>query len=211
MNENSTEIADYVLNGSMPEEIKIHYMINTLSASSNRDVVSNSYNNTLKAFVEDNIAVNTISEDVVSNVLQGMEVLGVKINCIDLTKVNKALFSQIYAERMYKLNKVMVEAALHVFYGVELECVDWSRILTHIFGDIDQPLKIYVEENLAEYIKVVLTESDIINEEEDVVLLILNNVTIEKSDKNDLIHKYQGEISSLETVEDRMLWPILLS
>ena len=75
----------------------------------------------------------------------------------------------------------------------------------------DEPLAQYVNENIDEYITIILDNcSERITDEEPAVLKIINNPEIDIGNKTRYISLLQTEIEQIETVDDKELWSLLL-
>ena len=123
--------------------------------------------------------------------------------------MNMNLLTKIYQNHAYELSAPMIEVMLECFYKLEPDD-SWESNLTQIFSKSKEPLCLYVKENIAEYIKVVLGQTVTIFDEEPVILYVLNHELIDDSDKRKYIEQLMSTITSLEEVIDIELWPLIM-
>lgn len=86
-----------------------------------------------------------------------------------------------------------------------------SQNYTQVLTQLKSPLAQYVEENISEYLDIILQASDdSISDDEDAALNILNNTDISTGQKRTYIEALQITIESIKMVKDTSLWALLL-
>jgi hypothetical protein len=137
----------------------------------------------------------------------GLKHFGVKFNTLNYETANKELFGLVYIENLYSINIENVETLLNNIYSeIDASCVK-NKSYSLIMSKPDSPLSKYINENINEYLEVVLEncEGEICDAPE-FALQLINNPDIEKSNKIAYIEYLNTEIPDITTIQEKDLW-----
>lgn len=151
------------------------------------------------------------SEIYIDKIKEIINELNIKFNYIDGVQVHKELFKFIIDEKYYEINNVNIECILTKIHNKKKNDIRQKNFTTiRESGDIS--LNEYIDENILKYISEVFLNIDE-NIEEDInriiELLNLDNETINKSIKIDIINKESFKLENIAEV-DKEIWEELL-
>ncbi len=126
-----------------------------------------------------------------------------------IDKLTPALFTLVQANNRYQLNYINVKYILENKYN--LANFDSHIIQTILTLSDDAPIKLYFQSNPAPLVSsIVQSNIPIIEDNQETVLLILNDMFVDSSNKISYINKISLTVKSLEKVTDKGIWDILL-
>lgn len=146
-------------------------------------------------------------------VIDGFTTLEVKFKNIDYDKSNKELFNEVYKKSLYELNFENLTLMINKVYMLDNEDDICHQNYTIINSEQDSPLAQYVNDNISEYINIILEHSNgKITDDEPIALLILNNEDIEDEQKTQYIELLKTNIATISDVQEGSLlvWNALL-
>lgn len=151
--------------------------------------------------MEDFLYINaTENEDEIENILMDLEI---KFNLLKFN--NSGLQQFILKNKLYKINTEMISNILRTY---DIEEISY----TNIINSKDVHLLEYIEENIEKFINdVYLTLSYEVYEENENILKVLNNESLEEDTLKAIICKIGFEISKIDKVENKVLWGIIFT
>jgi hypothetical protein len=201
-----------LLDQNITEEQRKKYMIYTLYYSSVEEIQAMNIKHCITDYLSAKTDFLDITEPNINLIISGLIALNIQFEHIDYEKSNKELFNEVYKNNLYVLNFPMIKLILEKIYNFSNINEFKRKNYTLISSKPDEPLKLYTEENINLYIKVLLENLDgrIIDSEGD-VLHILNNNDIEINDKVLYIKNLSTVISDINDISDKdNLWEELL-
>lgn len=149
-------------------------------------------------FISNNPTFLNIVEPDIQKIISGFALIGVKFSWIDYDKSNKELFDAVYENNQYQLTFDLICLMLKTKYG-ELENDDFRyKNYTLIISRPNEPLALYVKENINDYLDVIVENcNQYIADEEFAVLEILNNEEIDVERKKKYIFSWEQLSSAL--------------
>jgi hypothetical protein len=190
---------------------KKQYAIDTLYFSPNADIVALNQNSCLTAFISSNPNFLDIDNPSINKIIDGFALLDVRFAWIDFSRSNKELFNAVYTNSLYQLTFALISLMLEMAYNMVKSNDFKSKSYTLISSKPNEPLALYVNDNINEYIRIVLENCDkFINDEESAVLAILNNTEVDTDSKEKYISFLQTVIEHIEKVSNKELWSLLL-
>lgn len=201
-----------LLDQNITEEQRKKYMIYTLYYSSVEDIQRMNINDCITLCFSAKTDFLDIIEPNINLIISKLIALNIEFKYIDYEKSNKELFNEVYKNNLYDLNFSMIKLVLEKIYNFSNIDEFKRKNYTLISSKPDEPLKLYIEENINLYIKVLLENLDgrIIDSKGD-VLNILNNNDIEINDKVLYIKNLSTVISDINDISDKdSLWEELL-
>ncbi len=170
------------------------------------------------------------TRDEESKFVEGIELFAVKFQRMLLTdeerdsgedpnkgtatlKNNYRIMQQVYQKHLYAINIQNITALLRIFYKLEQGEIPRSRLLTLIYQKEEEPLRDYVDKHLEECVSVLTEGDEQLEDEEELMLSVLNReeLPLECKKKYVAATACRREISRLEQVQDKALWPLLMS
>ena len=153
-----------------------------------------------------------INEPNIEQLIHGFELLEVRFSKLEYESSNKELFRAVYQNSLYELNFENLKLMLQQIFGIESEGDISHKNYTQILTQPDSPLAQYVNENISEYLDVILqTSNGIISDDEIAALNILNNADVSTEQKCTYIEALQITIVSIKMVDDTSLCALLLN
>lgn len=189
---------------------KRRYVADTLCVCTDEVIDENNYENEISNFIECDTDFISIS-DVDINMLENrLGLLDIHFEDINLETANAELLQFVYENNMYYINTTMIHKMLQFCYGTQAGEEVLERGLSIILSKTDEPLCIYVKENINLYIFKILAEIRETDDTEEVVLYVLNNNEIIDGNLRAYIASMKRTIPYLTEVEDTEWWGELL-
>ena len=201
---------EIISNGVFTESQVKLYSIYTLYYS--QDII-NMVNNEkcLTNYISDNSDYLDIENPNIKQLIKGFELINISFKSINYDTANKDLFIEVYKNNLYQITFEHISLILKIFYGME-ESKDFNhKNYTLILSAPESPLAQYVDENINDYLEVIINHCDeIITDSEAVVLSILNNNEITFENKLAYIEVLNTRIALLKDIADKAIWALLL-
>lgn len=147
----------------------------------------------------------------IKKLIAGFKLLNVSFKQIDYDTANKDLFNSVYQNSLYKINFNHLKLILEEVYRID--CIDdiYGRNYTSILSQTNSPLTNYIQQNLNDYIECLLANiKGEIYDDEYVVALLLNDESIEMSNKQQYIKCLTTRMPRINDINDRNLWKFLV-
>ena len=196
---------------SIPQQQIWNYSHDTLTFSSDKDIVAVNVEDSLKCYIESQADfLNTDAGDI-GALIRGLLLINVKFKAIDYPHVNQLLFRQVYDNACYVLNFENIALMLSYDYGIEDQEEIQHRNYSLITSQKDSSLCKYVQDEIEVYIDAMLEFcNESIMDYETAVLDILNNSQVTSQQKQQYISYLESQITKLQDVQDSSLWKTLL-
>lgn len=192
---------------SFSEIQKKHYAINTLYYSSDDSIESMNQDGCLTYYISHDSNFLNIEHPNISKLIHGFKLIGVSFLSISYSISNKELFSFVYKHCLYQLSFENLKLMLEVFYSIAESKDVKHKNYTLVMTNREEPLAEYINENIDDYIGIILEHCEnSITDDEDKVLFILNNDEITMEHKTDYIKELQTSIVCIDNVNEKNLW-----
>ena len=157
---------------------------------------------------EDYLAIDNPNIEILIKAFKYLEVEMLKI---DYESANKDLLKEVYENDLYALNFDNISLILEKIWEIssmeDIRHKNYSIICT----DNDSPIYQRIENNMPDYINVILEECEgKIYDEEEVVINILNRNDIDSTCKEKYIESLDTSLNDLTKFEDYSIWNRLL-
>jgi hypothetical protein len=141
----------------------------------------------------------------------GIERLGISFVAINANTARRSLLETVYHKNLYDINFGNIETMLKAFYADPDITNLRSANYTAIMAESDSPLARYVNDNIDDYMTVVLEEcGKSISDSLPNVIALLNNESIEQAKKMTYIAYLQTIVTDILEIDDKDLWDELL-
>lgn len=190
------------------------YSLYTLYYSNYEDVQNVNIDNCLRNYISNNkdyLNIDNIDDIDILKLSLVFQSLEVSFNTINYDTANKKLFDSIYVNSLYTLNFENIKLILEKVYEISSEEDINHKNYSLIRHDLKAPLYDNVNDNMEEYIKIILDNcNQKITDDEKSIIEILNNKNIDFDNKKMYLNYYQNVISKIKSIEDKNLWDALL-
>jgi len=201
---------EILTNGVFNESQIKQYSVYTIYYSQH---ILNKVNNEkcLTDYISDKSNYLDIENPNIEKLIKGFKLIDICFKSINYDTANKDLFTAVYENNLYKITFEHITLMLKTFYGVE-ESKDFNhKNYTLISSLPESPLTQYVDENINNYLEIIIDhcEENIVDDEA-VVFSILNNSEITLENKLAYIEALKTPIRLLKNVTDKDTWSSLL-
>lgn len=212
INNVSPNICRSILDKSEMTDSQIkQYVIYSLYYSPEADLEMLNENNCLTDYISNNPEFLNIEDPHLDRIISGISLIKVKFKFINYATANKKLFVAIYQNNLYKLSFDIIWLMLVAAYGIPVSEDINHKNYTLILSNLDEPLAKYVNDNINDYIRIVIDNSKgCINDDESAVLSIINNTKIIREYREEYMDILRTEIELIEKVDEIDFWGILL-
>lgn len=188
------------------------YSINSIYYSSDDVIQAMNQEECLGCYIANSPDYLAINEPNIEQLINGLKLLEVRFSKIEYGSSNLELFHAVYQNSLYKLNFDNLKLMLQQVYGIENENAITQKNYTQILTQPNSSLAHYIDENISEYLDVILQASNgAISDDESAALSILNNTDLNTEQKCYYIKALQIAIVSIKMVNDISLWKPLLN
>lgn len=202
-----------ILNGSnFTEERKKQYALESLFYTDDSVLKKVDSEGTLSNFVSACKDFLNIEKPYIERLVSVFELLNIKFEDIDYEVSNKELFQAIYRHSFYiisyRLICLMLKEIYHYHETEDLKHKNYTMVLSKP----DETLVNYVEENINDYVEVILNHCDgIISDSEEIAIKLLNDANLGTALKENYVNKLKTPIHNLPDINDVTLWSELLA
>ena len=165
----------------------------------------------LLRYIESNADYLAIDTPNIDQLIEAFTLLDVHFCEIDYEKSDKGLLQAVYVNDLYELNFKNLEMFLKNVIGVNNSEDIRHKSYTLITQGGDTPLLKRVNENMTEYMEVLLSECHKqIMDDEAVAIALLNRMDIDADSKGTYVSYLKTPITALASIEDQTIWEKLL-
>lgn len=192
------------------EQMK-QYAVYTLYYSQDDIIKRLNINSDLSEFISNSPDFLDIDNPNIDKLISGFLLINVKFKRIEFKVSNKELFKMVYRNNLYQIRFDLITLILENVYGYMIDEDFKHQNYTLIMSKKDEPLAKYINDNINQYIQVVLNNCNkCINDKEFIVLQVLNNSDINIDNKKEYITNLHTKIEKIENVQNEELWDLLL-
>lgn len=188
----------YLYNEEMLQEYSFYSLDN-----SSLDVLENmNEGGVFKEYIEGQNRYYSLHVINIERLIITLKSLDVRFENVSFTE-NELLFRKIYEDNIYKLNYENIHMFLNAMYTLDVDEVDYTKCLTMVFSESEQPLCKYVCANMDEAVSAVLVGTDgTIRDNNACILDVLNSDKV--SDENKLLYmeRLSTKIDNIEEILD---------
>lgn len=182
-----------------------------LYASSKEELSIVDETNILSDYISRQADFLDIKEPKKEIIIDKLKFLQVRFKNVDIVNSNIKLWSEVYSNNLYELNWEMIANILEYGYKKE-KCYDYNKQnLTLILSRPQEPLALYVKENMNVYFEVLLANCNgEISDNEDVVIYVLNDNSLNEEHKMNYIKALTTMVTSLNNIDNSLWWTRLI-
>lgn len=168
--------------------------------------------NCLSDYISNKCDYLAIKEPDIDKLIHGFKLLKVSFVGFDYDTIDKDLFKKVYNNSLYAINNENIQLIQKEILNV----TDTDDILhknyTIMASHPDSALTQYINQNINEYIDVVIEMCDgKVYDDENIVLDLLNNDDLTLDHKQSYISVLETIITNINDIEDTTLWTALLN
>ena len=187
------------------------FSLNTLCCSDEATIENVNQSDCLKEYISKTPDYLDIINPEIEKLIWVFLLLNVNFIGLDYEKSDKALFMAVYEHSMYEINAENLQLITRQVIGISDTDDIIHKNYTILSERPDEPITTYVNQNIEEYIGVVLDmSSDSIADSENVIINVLNNENISQDKRKRYIHALETIITNIEEITDLSLCSILL-
>ena len=215
------ELFHEALDGSHFTEKEVRqYSLDSIYYSENNNLKNINIDNCMGEYISNIDDYLNVSDPNIEKLINGFKILEVSFKSINYDKSNKELFDKVYGNSLYEINFENIKLMLLKIYNIKDDEDIFHKNYTLICEEAKSPLVKYIDDNIVEYIDIVLENSDNkINDDENIALKILNNndsdeeyndngISIEQKQK--YLELLETPITTISAVANLTLWNYLL-
>lgn len=193
------------------EKQKKEYIINTLCYSGEDKIIEIGSYNLVREYINTCDSLLDVEGPDIRGIIKGLNLMMIKFQSINYDICNKGLFRAVYENDLYQLNYSLIALMLEYIYEIKDYEAYNTKNYTLVMSMPEEPLAKYVQENINEYINIIVESCNQgINDEEDIALSIINNESIENSSKQRYVELLTTPIHNLIDIEDKEIWDQVL-
>ncbi|MGL5904426.1 MAG: hypothetical protein ACRCZO_17210 [Cetobacterium sp.] len=205
-----SENIKFILEDNLFSEAEKHrYSLISLYTSNDELLTRINSESILKKYIENKESYLQIDNPKKLKILSAFEKLEIKFKSINYEVSDEDLFKEIYLNSMYELNFNNITLMLKKIFGITLEEKIRTKNYTIICTDKESALYKYVNTNIGVYIEELLANTDLIEDEEQVVIEILNNEDISIYNREEYIRILNTIVFNISGVNEE-LWDKLI-
>lgn len=179
----------------------------TLYYASSGVIKNANINNCLTDYISSDEKFLDIKQPDIQKIIDCFKLLNVSFIGIDYGVSNKELFAKVYQNSLYELNYNNLAIMLRYMHSIESEIDIKHQNYTLILSIHGSPLNHMVEDNISEYVNVILDSCEKqIDDSQDTIIILLNNAKIDNEQKERYIDYITSTIPMLSQVDDSSLW-----
>lgn len=200
-----------ITEGALTEKQIRLYSVYTLYYSEDNSIQAINIDNCLTSYISNSKDYLNISSPNIGKLTNGFILLNVSFISIDYDTAEKTLFSAVYQNSLYDINFDNIALMLRKVFLFSDENDVHHKNYSLILTQPESPLAKFVKQNMCKYIDVVLSNSNgVINDDEIVVLSVFNDEIISMEQKKAYIALLQTTITSIIDVNSQDLWRSLI-
>lgn len=183
----------------------------SLYYSSKEEIAKVNEEGVLSDFISETPDFLQIKNPKLDVIIDKLQYLDIHFKYLDYGVSNLDLWEKVYANNLYELNWEMIESILENKYKIGKSDEYYTKTLTLIFSKPEEALALHVKADINGYYERILFNcGDEIADNAEVVKYILNHNTLEVKYKQNYIERLTTKLSSIEEIEDTVLWPQIL-
>jgi hypothetical protein len=185
-------------------------MMNTLLTSSDKELQKMNGKHLLSAYIDSHSEILAEVKGDKEKAIEQFELLNVHFQNLENRKEYADVLQQVYEHHLYVLSKEHVELFAASRMNLDVDRSFWSTAATRILPASAEPVSIYTEKKITEFISLILQNTEEIRDDAQTVLRILNDERIDSEKKIAYLKILKTEIPHLTDIEDTTLWDDVL-
>lgn len=192
---------------------QIHkYSIYSIYYSDNDTLELINKDNCLSDYISNKYDYLAIEEPDIDKLIHGLKLLEVSFAGFDYDTIDKDLFKEVYNNSLYAINNENIQLIQKEILNVTNTDDIIHKNYTIMASHQDSALTQYINQNINEYIDVVIDMCDgRIYDDENVVIDLLNNDDLTLERKLSYITVLETIITNISKIENNILWTPLLN
>jgi len=206
------ESLNVILNeNALSVDLTKYFSLLTLYYASNNVLKNANIDNCVTDYISNDENFLNIKQPNIQKLINGFKLLNIRFIRIEYDVSDKELFTAVYQNSLYELNYNNLSVMLRYMYGIDDEASIKHQNYTLVQSQPDSPLYCMVEDNISEYVDVMLNSCEkTIDDNEDTILALLNNAEVTIGQKERYIGYITHFVSLLSQIADSSLWDIVI-
>ena len=193
------------------DDQKIYFVLLSIYSSPNKDLLEMNKEDAFTEFIINHPDFLQIDKPKIGRLIEAFKLLKVKFLFIEYAISEPNLWNEVYSNNLYELNWEMIETILQNHYHIPKDKSYSHKNLSLILSKDHEPLVLYIQENIDEYMEVMLQHcNNQISDIEETAIYVLNNEKLTDEHIERYIDCLSTPISSLRSVDDIALWQKLI-
>ncbi|MBY8910134.1 hypothetical protein K6L05_10040 [Salinicoccus roseus] len=189
------------------EQLKKQFALYYLNYSGENDLEVVNANDYLTSYVSDNADFLNIQTPDLSKLITAFSFINVSFNVINFSNAHEELLQKVYENHLFSINYDLIVGFLKERYGFTTTEDFRHKNYSLVMSKKDESLFKYVNENIQEYLEIVLENcEEEISDNEVAALDLLNNPAINPETKIEYLNFLRTSMESIEDVQDYELW-----
>lgn len=189
------------------ENQKKEFAIACIYFTNKTDLLEMNSDKVLSEFISNCSSFLQIDDPKTKKIIEVFKLLEIKFVFIKYNISNYKLWSAVYTHNLYEINMANIESILENQYKYSKSDNFKNKNFTMILSKPDEPLISYVQDNLEQYIMVLLEHCEAqITDNEEAIAYLLNNETISDEHKIEYVEYLQTTIVTLISISETKWW-----
>lgn len=192
-------------------EQKKQYMVYTIYYTENEDILAMNEDQVITHYLSENPEFLDISEPDVDRIISVLSLVGTKFQKITFESSNIGLFKGVYESHLYELNFDMLSLIIKEIYNEKSVTALKHSNFSILDAKPQEPLLSYVNENINQYMDIILEHCDgTISDVETSALKLINNPNIDSEKRVSYIKCLETNLTNISDVTEDSLWEELM-
>lgn len=166
----------------------------------------------LETYISNNEDFLNLENPNIDEITEKLDLLNVSFKDLNFENSHRDLLKEVYEKKLFELNFPLICKFLKYIYSIESDTSLTHKNYSLIMTKKDESLYDYINNNIQEYLEVVIESCDEkITDEKPAILELLNNQDVEFDTKIKYIDFLVNKVEELEKIDDIRLWPIALA
>lgn len=203
---------DVILNSNYGELLKKQIALDILNHSQDDELKLINKKFYLSEYISNNRDFLNIENPDTKKIIDKLVLLKVCFTDIDIANSNKTLINEVYKKKLFNLNFLMINKFLKLMYNIDNENSLFHKNYSLVMSRKNESLYEYVNNNIQEYLEVVLDNcEEQITDEQAAILELLKNKYIKFDTKIKYINFLVNKVEDLDEIDDIRLWPTAIA
>ncbi len=185
---------------------KNKYLLKSFYYSDIEDINFINKNNCITKYISKSQEFIEMDNPLVEPIIEALKSIDVKLQSINYEKVNKELFMEIYLNDLYALNYSNIELILKEVTNQKDLLAIKQKSYSIISSNLEEPLKKYIDQNINDYMVVMIANADDeIYDTEEAAISLLNNKEVTQENKKLYLEILKTKLTNIKDIDDS-LW-----
>lgn len=192
-------------------QLKKQITLEYLDYSTENDLQIINTNNYLTEYISSNADFINLQNPDIDKLITTFSFINVRFNEINFRDAHEELLQKVYENQLYDLNYDLITAFLKKIYSINNNEDFKHKNYSLIISKKEESLFKYVNENIQQYLEIVLKNcEEVITDDEGAVLELINNPLIEFETKVQYLKFLLTSIEKIEDVHENILWNVII-